>query len=99
MFYNFFFYYIYNKINECNSVECNSVDLTYYQRNWYVILNRAKDYYENDKERLREQARDKYRNLSEEEKNKKREYGKNRYHKMPEKKTKAKRISEKLSRG
>ena len=41
-----------------------------------VILNRAKEYYENDKERLREQARDKYRNLSEEEKNKKREYGK-----------------------
>ena len=31
-----------------------------------VILKRAKDYYENDKERLREQARDKYRNLSEE---------------------------------
>ena len=49
-----------------------------------MILNRAKDYYENDKERLREQARDKYRNLSEEEKNKKREYGKNRYHNMPE---------------
>ena len=44
-----------------------------------MILNRAKDYYENDKERLREQARDKYRNLSEEEKNKKREYGKSRY--------------------
>ena len=35
-----------------------------------VILNRAKDYYENDKERLREQVRDKYRNLSEEEKTK-----------------------------
>ena len=33
-----------------------------------VILNRAKDYYENDEERLREQARDKYRNLSDEEK-------------------------------
>ena len=43
----------------------------FYQRNWDVILNRAKDYYENDKERLREQARDKYRNLSEEEKIKK----------------------------
>ena len=28
-------------------------DLTYYQRNQDVILNRAKDYYENDKERLR----------------------------------------------
>ena len=38
-----------------------------------VILNRAKDYYENDKERLRKQARDKYKNLSKEEKNKKRE--------------------------
>ena len=36
-----------------------------------MILNRAKDYYENDKERLRGQARDKYGNLSEEEKNKK----------------------------
>ena len=33
-----------------------------------MILNRAKDYYENDKERLRKQARDKYRNLSEEKK-------------------------------
>ena len=30
------------------------------------MLNRAKHYYENDKERLREQARSKYRNLSEE---------------------------------
>ena len=36
-----------------------------------MILNRAKDYYKDDKERLREQARDKYRNLSEEGKNKK----------------------------
>ena len=33
-----------------------------------MILNRAKEYFENDKERLREQVRDKYRNLSEEEK-------------------------------
>ena len=32
------------------------------------ILNREKDYYENNKERLREQARDKYRNLFEEKK-------------------------------
>ena len=63
-----------------------NADLTYYQKNLNVILNRAKDYYEDDKERLREQARDKYRNLSEEEKNKKREYGKNRYHNMSEEK-------------
>ena len=41
-----------------------------------MILNRAKDYYKNNKERLRVQARDKYRNLHEEEKNKKTEYGK-----------------------
>ena len=40
-----------------------------------MILNRAKDYYENGKKRLQEQARDNYRNLSEEDKNKKREYG------------------------
>ena len=48
-----------------------SAYLNYYQRNRDVILDRAKDCYENDKQRLREQARDKYKNLSEEEKNKK----------------------------
>ena len=42
-------------------------DLTYCQRNKDVILNGEKDYYGNDKERLREQARDIYRDLSEEE--------------------------------
>ena len=57
-------------------VVCNSDEDTYYRKNRDVILNRAKDYYKNDKERLREQARYKYRNLSEEEKNKRRKYGK-----------------------
>ena len=71
-------------MSECNSIECNSTDLTYYQKNRDVILNRAKDYNENDKERVREQARDKYRNVSEEEQNKKRKNGKNRYRNMPE---------------
>ena len=47
-------------------------NLSYYQRNRDAILNKTKDYCENDKKRLREQARDKYRNLSEEEINKKR---------------------------
>ena len=69
-----------------NSAECNSIELTYYQRNWDLILNRAKDYFENDKKRLREQASDKHRNLSEGEKNKKREYGKKRYHNRSEEK-------------
>ena len=49
------------------------------------MLSKAKDYYNNNKDRLREQTRDKYRNLSEEE-NKKREYGKNKYHNMSEEK-------------
>ena len=48
-----------------------NTDLTYYQRKQDVMLNKGKDYYKNNKERLREQARDKYRKISEEEKNKK----------------------------
>ena len=35
----------------------------YYQRNREVILNKAKDYYENNKKKIREQARNKQRNL------------------------------------
>ena len=74
--------------------------LTYYQRNRDVILNRAKNYYENDKERLKELARDKYRNLSEEEKNKKGEYEKKQIPKYVwRRETKTKRISKKLSWG
>ena len=46
-------------------------NLTYYQRNRDVILNRAKGYYENDKKRLIEHAKNKYKNLSEEKKNNK----------------------------
>ena len=44
-----------------------NINLIYYQKKRDAILNRAKYYYENDKERLRGQARDKYRNSSEEE--------------------------------
>ena len=58
VFYKLFLLYI--KMSE-------GADLTYYQRNRDVILNRAKDYHGNDKKRLREQARNKYRNLSKEE--------------------------------
>ena len=69
-----------------------NTNLTYCQWNWDVILNRAKDYYENNKERLRVEARDKYRNLSEEEKNKKREYGINRSRSMSGEEKKAQYI-------
>ena len=41
-------------------------ETTYYQTNRDVILNRAKDFHKNDKERIRDNARDKYKNLSEE---------------------------------
>ena len=46
-----------------------SDSITYYQR------NRAKEYYQNNKERLREEARNKFRELSNEEKETKKEYG------------------------
>ena len=68
VFYKFFLLYI--KIRE-------SAYLTYYQRTRGVILNKAKDYYENYKDRLRKQARDKYRNLSEEEEEEEEEKKKN----------------------
>ena len=51
-----------------------------------MIVNKKKDYYKNNKEKLREEPRDKYRNLPEEEQIKKREYGENRYHNMSEEK-------------
>ena len=70
------------------SLHVKMSDLTYHQKNRYLMLNRAKDYYDNDKERLKEQARNKCRNVSEEGKNKRREYGKNRYHNMSEEKKK-----------
>ena len=55
-----------------------------YQKNYCGAKKSHKDHYENDKERLRTQARDKCRNLSEEEKILKKEYRKNRYLNMSE---------------
>ena len=73
---NFYFFLLHIKMD----------NTTYYQRNRDITLNKAKEYYKNNNERLKKQARDKYRILSEEDKNKKREYGKNRYHNMSEEK-------------
>ena len=48
VFYNFIlFYLLYIKMSECNSVE--STDLTYYQKNKDMILNKTKDYYQKTK--------------------------------------------------
>ena len=57
---------------------------TYYQRNRKIILNRPKGYYEYNKDRIRDQARNKYWELSEEEKNKNREYERNRHYNISE---------------
>ena len=74
MFCNFFFHYIKNgKYNLLSKTQRKK------------MLSRAKDYYKNDKERLRDHTINKYRNLSEEDK-KKRKYGKSRYHNMSEEK-------------
>ena len=50
-----------------------------------MILSRAKDYYENEKKRLRKQARDNTETYLK-KKRKKREYGKNRYQNVSEEK-------------
>ena len=55
---------VFNKLFLLYVKMSENADLTYYQKNRDVILNRAKDYYEHDKERLKREARDKYRNLS-----------------------------------
>ena len=54
----------------------------YFQRHKDIMLNRAKEYYENNKELLRERVENKYRSLSEDEKNIKKQYQKARYHNM-----------------
>ena len=55
---------------------------TYYERNRDVILNRAKYYYKNKKELLRERAKNKYRELPENDEDIKRLYQRDRYHNM-----------------
>ena len=63
-----------------------------------MILNRAKDCYRNNREKLKVKARDKYRELSDEEKDIKREYGRNKYNNMSEEdKQRLKEYQKKLS--
>ena len=57
-------------------------EITYYQRNRDIILNRAKEYDKNNKELLRKEAKSKYRSLSEDEKDINKQYQKDRYHNM-----------------
>ena len=57
-------------------------EITYYQRNRDIILNRAKEYCKNNKELLQERAKNKYRSLSEDEKDINKQYQQDRYHNM-----------------
>ena len=57
---------------------------TYYQRNRKKKLNRAKENHEYNKDNIRDQVGNKYRELSNKEKDIKREYGRNRYHNVSE---------------
>ena len=56
--------------------------INYYRKNRDIILNRTKEYYENNRKRFKEQARNEYRKFSGEEKSIKREFGRNRYKNM-----------------
>ena len=71
------------------------VDLTY-QKNRNVILNNGKDFYKNNKERLKEHARNKYSSLSEEANSKKENMRRIGIIICLKKKTKTKRISKKI---
>ena len=61
-----------------------------------MILDKAKEYYENNKDRLSKQARDIYNILPEEKKYKKREYRRNQHYNMTEKKKKKKENMKKI---
>ena len=63
----------------------------FYQVHRKSLLQKQRDFYENNKEMIKEQARIKYYSLSPEEKNKKSEYAKNWYNNLPEDKRNVKR--------
>ena len=54
----------------------------------------ANDYYKNNKEKLSEKTRNKYRSLFEEEQNIRRKYRRNRYHNMSKEKKQQQRLKE-----
>ena len=63
----------------------------YYQTNIDVCLKTQWDYYENNKEAIKEQAKSKYHNLTREEEDKRCEYAKNWYNNLSEHKKKMKK--------
>ena len=64
----------------------NIQKLSYYHRNRDTILQRSKDYYENNKEKRKEDRRNKYNSMSNEERLKILAYRKEWHHKLDEEK-------------
>ena len=63
----------------------------FYQRHKEFLLKKQRDFYENNKEVIDEQARIKYHHLSTEEKSKRSEYAKKWYNNLPDDKKNIKR--------
>ena len=51
-----------------------SQKLTYYQKNRVIILQRSKEYYENNKDERKKYQRDRFHNMTSEERDKSNEY-------------------------
>ena len=62
----------------------NTQKLTYYQTNRDLILKKAKEYYENNKEKRREYGRNRYHNMTTEEIDKINENRRYRYCRLSE---------------
>ena len=62
----------------------NTQKLTYYQTNRDLILKKAKEYYENNKEKRREYGRNRYHNMTTEEIDKINENRRYRYYRLSE---------------
>ena len=60
----------------------NSQKLTYYQRNRDAMLQRSKEYYENNKDKRKEYQRIRFHNMSVEERDKLNEYHRTWYSKL-----------------
>ena len=60
----------------------NSQKLTYYQRNRDAMLQRSKEYYENNKDKRKEYQRIRFHNMSIEERDKLNEYHRTWYSKL-----------------
>ena len=67
-------------------MSANTQQITHYQRNRDKILNKAKEYYQINKEKRKEYRKNRYHNMAAEEKNKVNEYRKNWYHQLDQEK-------------